>query len=280
MKKWILIIIILVVGSWAFFKWRPANDAALKAESEAARPTTAPVESKNIDFSVTVSGEITPAETVSVRPEVNGKIRALPVDVGDKVKKGDLLFTLDDSDLRIEIATRETEIASAQLQLQKALRDFERDGKLFEEKLVSREVFENSRTSYELAKNAIEKTERALDLAKDRLKRTRLVAPFDCTILDRQFTVGQTVSGSGGFNSGTEVLLIANLSDMIINAHVNQADVTRMRTGQDVKVIVEAVPGLTVKGVVDRIAPRSSTTSRGSRFGFSCVNWIRAFSPE
>lgn len=258
MKKWILIIVVLAAGSWGFLRWKSNSDASAEAEAAAKRPTTAPVESKDIEFSVTVSGEITPAEMVSVRPEVNGKIKELPVDIGDRVKKGDLLFTLDDSDLRIEIASRQTEIASAELQLQKALRDFERDGKLFDEKLVSREVYDNSRTNYELAKNAIEKAERALDLAKDRLSKTRLVAPFDCTILERQFTVGQAVSGSGGFNSGTEVLQIANLGNMIIDAHVNQADVTRMRVGQEVQILVEAVAGLNVKGQVDRIAPQAT----------------------
>jgi multidrug resistance efflux pump len=48
--------------------------------------------------------------------------------------------------------------------------------------------------------------------------------------------VGQAVSGSGGFNSGTEVLTIADLNDMVINAHVNQADVTRLQAGLEVEV--------------------------------------------
>src|SRR5262249_12477956 len=69
--------------------------------------------------------------------------------------------------------------------------------------------------------------------------------------------VGQAVSGSGGFNSGTEVLTIANLNEMIIQAHVNQADVTRLKAGQEVDVQVEAVPGLRVKGMVERVAPQA-----------------------
>jgi len=51
------------------------------------------------------------------------------------------------------------------------------------------------------------------------------------------------VSGSGGFNSGTEVLTMANLSSMIINAQVNQADVPRLKANQTVEVTVEAVAG-------------------------------------
>jgi HlyD family secretion protein len=65
------------------------------------------------------------------------------------------------------------------------------------------------------------------------------------------------VSGSAGFNSGTEIMSIANLNDMIITAHINQADVTRMRSGQPVEVQVESGPGLRMKGEVERIAPQA-----------------------
>ena len=83
-------------------------------------------------------------------------------------------------------------------------------------------------------------------------------APFDCTVLTRPVSIGQAVSGSGGFNSGTEVLTIADLNSMIINAQVNQADVPRLKVGETVEVTVEAVPGLRVTGVVERISPQAT----------------------
>jgi len=83
-------------------------------------------------------------------------------------------------------------------------------------------------------------------------------APFDCTVLTRPVSQGQAVSGSGGFNSGTEVLTIADLNSMVINAHVNQADVPRLKPNQSVEVTVEAVAGLRVTGVVERIAPQAT----------------------
>jgi len=77
-------------------------------------------------------------------------------------------------------------------------------------------------------------------------------------VLTRPVSVGQAVSGSGGFNSGTEVLTIANLDDLVINAHINQADVSRLKPDQLVSVQVEAVPGLVVTGRVERIAPQAT----------------------
>ena len=253
----VLVLIVLAgLGVGGFFVWKKWGAKMAEAQ-DSKHPATAVAERKDIRFTVTVAGEIGPAEQVSVRPEINGRIDKLLVDIGDKVTKGSLLFTLDDKDLQIEIATRETEIASAKLQLAKAKRDFETNQRLFTEQLVSKETHENSKTDFELAKNATERADRALDLAKDRLSKTKIATPFDCTILTRPVSAGQAVSGSGGFNSGTEVLTIANLNEMIIQAHVNQADVTRLKAGQEVDVQVEAVPGLRVRGVVERIAPQA-----------------------
>jgi HlyD family secretion protein len=243
-----------------------------RAESPDFKPVSiASVETRDISFSITAAGEIGPADQVSVRPEINGKIAELPVDIGDNVKKGQLLCRLDDTDLQTEKETQVSQIAGARLQIEAASlqverteREFKRNESLLQSKLVAQEIFDNARTdaqvaknSVALAKNALERAEKALKQVEDKLAKTRIEAPFDCTVLTRPVSLGQTVSGSAGFNSGTEILSIANLNDMIITAHINQADVTRMKNGQPVEVQVESVPGLRMRGVVQRIAPQA-----------------------
>ena len=334
----------------AFWKTAEKADAAKKS----ARPTTAEVSARNISFAISAAGEITPAEQVSVRPEVSGRISTMPVDIGDKVKKGDTLFALDDSDLQIERSQRQTEIEATKLQiegarlsleklqldfdrtkqifekklpldrsqrqteieaaklqiegarlaLEKLQLNFDRSKQLFEEKLLAKEVFDNAKTeldqarnnhalarnnydkllawevlenakievdlarnNHALARNSYERSLKALQLVEDRISKTKITAPFNCTILTRPVSVGQAVSGSGGVNSGTEVLTIADLSELIINAHINQADVTRLTVNQNVQIEVEAVAGLKLFGRVDRIAPQA-TIKNGIK-GFS-----------
>lgn len=299
-------------------------------KSREQRKTTAVVEQRSISFSISVAGEIEPAEQVSVRPEVNGRISELPVDIGDTVKKGELLFALDDKDLQIELETRKTEISSANLQIKQAKQDLDqsdgevevqlretalkrtklemqkaeddrvRNQKLFNAELISKEVMQTVVSAYDLAKNAVTqaesnlelskerlrkardraqtafqlatnsvlKAERNLELTQDSLSKTRITAPFDCTVLTRPISaVGQAVSGSGGFNSGTEVLTIANLNEMIIDAHVNQADITRLSQGMEVEIAIEAVIGLKVNGRVERIAPKATIRNGIKGFG-------------
>ena len=258
MKKWIVIAVVLL-GGGGYLGWRNVQSKNARSTPGSGSDTSlATIATRDINFAVSVAGEIGPADQVSVRPEVNGKIQTLPVDIGDQVKKDDVLFTLDDTDLQTQRSSRQIEIEAAKIQLEKARRDFDRSQQLFSEKLISTELFQDSKTTFELARNSLDRAQKELNLIEYQLTKTKIVAPFDCTVLTRPVSVGQAVSGSGGFNSGTEVLTIANLNDMIVNAHVNQADVTRLKSGQEVEVQVEAVPGLRVKGGVERIAPQAT----------------------
>lgn len=254
----ILIVILLVgalgAGGW-FYTQRQRAGAVPQVSTKV---DTAVIETRNIKFAINAAGDITPAEQVSVRPEVNGKIEVLPVDVGDRVKLGQLLFKLDDRELQTQRQQEDKNVERSRLQLGQAERDYKRAQLLFESKLISQELFEDSRTKFDLAKNELALREKSLELIVERLRKTEVMAPFDSTILTRPISVGQAVSGSGGFNAGTEVLTIANLNDLIVNAHINQADVTRLHVDQQVEVSVEAVSGLKVVGKVERIAPQST----------------------
>lgn len=258
MKKWIVILLLLGVGGFFGYKKLTEMRASKAAAERTAGISTAIAERKDIRFNVKAAGEIGPAEQVSVRPEINGKIEDLPVDLGDQVKKGDLLVKLDDKELQNQRASLLTEKERATLQLAQAERNYKRAQELHEANLISMEVFEQTKTEFDLARNALDRSQRELAIIDERLGKTKIEAPFDCTILTRPISIGQAVSGSGGFNSGTEVLSIADLNSMVINAHINQADVTRLKANQEVEVAIEAVVGLTLTGRVERIAPQAT----------------------
>ena len=112
MKNVVITLLVLAAGYLAYLQFGDSEQANNNSNNEKfkQRQTTTKVEKRDINFSVTVAGELSPAEKVSVRPEVNGKIAELAVDISDFVKKGDLLFRLDDKDIRIEIDSRKKQI--------------------------------------------------------------------------------------------------------------------------------------------------------------------------
>ena len=147
----------LSVGGFKLWQKRQAMNPTTPAQSRAA---TATVETRNIRFAVTAAGDIGPADQVSVRMEVNGRISDLPVDIGDVVKKGARLCRLDDRDLQIEKDQRVTEISGAELQIEsavlrliKAQRDYDRGKRLLDEKLIPQETFDNFKTEWDAALN-------------------------------------------------------------------------------------------------------------------------------
>src|ERR1043165_5876769 len=205
MKKWLIALIVLGVAGWfgwqQWLKWQAQNTLAHK---NGTHKTTAVIEKRDIRFNISAAGEIGPAEQVSVRPEINGRIKLLPVDIGDQVKSNSLLFSLDDSDLQIEKSQRVTEIEGAKLQLEKATRNFKRAEDLFTGKLISQEVHDDAKTDFSLAQNSLERLNKGLELVEDKLTKTLINAPFDCTVLTRPVSIGQAVSGTSGMNAGTE----------------------------------------------------------------------------
>ncbi len=262
MKNVFIVLLGIAAAYFAYLQFgtnEKQNDTSTKKFKE--RKTTSEIEARDINFSVTVAGEISPAEKVSVRPEVNGKIAELAVDISDFVAKGELLFRLDDKDIRIEIDSRKKQIDSANLQLTQAKKEFERSKQLFADDLVSKEIFETSKNKFELSEISRDRAQNDYDLTEEKLSRTSVLAPFDCTVLSRPVSIGQAVSGSGGQSGGTEVMEVADLKNLIILSHVNQADVSRMKKNQNVSIEIEAVADLVVNGFVERIAPQATIKS-------------------
>jgi len=212
----------LAVASWQGWIRRP-SPATEKQSSPSATATRESVESKLL-----LSGEVTPALQVEVKGEVGGKVKTIHVAAGQNVKKGDLLVTIDDTDLLNELASAQTEIDGARLSVDKNRGNFERARALFEQKLISKEVFANLEADFRISENTLEKSERRLQTVKDRLSKTRILSPGDGTILDLLVNEGQVVVAAASVNSGTTLMLFADVSRLLINTHVNQMDVGRL----------------------------------------------------
>lgn len=227
----------------------------------------ATVERRDIESNLLLTGEVTPADQVDVKAEVGGKIKQLSVELGQTVKKGDLLAVIDDKDLQTEKLGAQTDIDGAQLAVTKTQGNYERAKALYEQKLISKEVYSNLQSDYEIAQNTLEKAERRMEGVQDKLIKTRILAPFNGTVIDLPVIAGQVVTSSGSVNSGTIIMKFANLSDLQIYSHVNQADAPRLSEGQPVEITVADGMAKPYKGHIILIAPLA--TVKNSVKGFN-----------
>ncbi len=270
MKKPVIILALaaLAGGGWFYLggKLPQSEPKAVVSEKSLAR-----VEKRDIESSIDVSGDVTPAFQLDVKPEVGGKLKALHVVAGQTVKEGDLLAEIDDRDLLTEKESALTEIEGAKLSMEKTKKNFERSRELFEEKLISREVFDNLTSEYEIGKNSMVKAERKLQLVEDRLRKTKVLSPTDGTALTVPVIEGQVVIAAASVNSGTTLMSIANLSKLQIEMHINQVDKARLTLDKVVQIHAEALKDESMDARISFIAPIATTKSSVKGFQVQAI---------
>lgn len=247
----ILVFVALAGTGWAWFKQKPAT----KSDAEMSEKFVARAEKRDIDFAVEISGDIAPATQLEVKAEVGGKLKALHVEPGAIVKQGDLLVEIDEHDLLSERESALTEIDGAKLAMERSSKNFERAKELFEAKLISREVYDNLSSEFELGRNSLVKAERNLQLVDDKLSKTKVIAPNDGTVLTVPVIEGQVVIAAASVNSGTPLMTIANLSKLLVETHINQVDVARISLNQNVRLRAESFRDLEMEASISFIAP-------------------------
>ena len=228
---------------------------------------TARADRRDISEEIRLSGEVSPAFQVEIKPEVGGKLREVHASTGQEVKEGELLFVIDDSDLQIERSSAEVDIDGAQVTVEKLAGNLGRARELFEGK----EVYENLDADHRLAENALQRAQRRLETVDDRIAKTRIPAPADGTILSVPVIAGQIVVPAVSVNAGTTVAILADLSTLIVDAHVNQLDIGKVRDGDTVEVFGGAADALRASAKINFIAPLATAKNNVKGFTVQAV---------
>ncbi len=217
------------------------------------------VERGDVESTVEVSGDIAPLVETEIKSEISGRIIAIHVREGENVREGQLLVELDDRDLLDEKAAVETEIAIAKLQHDKAQRDFQRAESLHKRDLLSLQQFLDAETAYLLARKSLLRSELKLKNVETRLSRTKIHSPMSGMVLIVNVIVGQVAIGATSVNNGTTLMKVANLNEMVIQTHINQIDIARLRAGMAADFSVDSLPKEKFKAVIRTIAPVATT---------------------
>lgn len=245
-------------------------------------------ENRTIIEVVSANGKIRPETEVKISSDVSGEIVELYVAEGDSVKKGQPLLEINPEILAssYDAATAQFNNAMAGLagtkarleqsksQMVKAEADFKRQSALYDKKAISTAEFETARANYEVAKSELSASEQnvraaqygadnakaGMSQASKNLSRTKIYAPVSGTVSLLAVEKGERVVGVAQM-SGTELLRIANLTEMQAVVEVNENEIVRLTLGDTAVIEVDAYPNQKFKGVVTQMANSPKTAA-------------------
>jgi len=219
---------------------------------------TAKVERGTISNTVTATGTLEAIKTVSVGTQVSGVIEKIYVDFNSQVKKGQLLAQLDETPLLAQLDQSKASVDQAEAQVKYQKATYDRYKVLVEKKLIAQSDFDLAEYNYNNAIGSLRNAKSTYDKNKINLSYARIYSPIDGIILNRAVDEGQTVAAS--FNTPTLFTIANDLTQMRVEAKVDEADIGQVKNGQRVEFTVDAFPLKKFSGEVTeiRLQPVSS----------------------
>jgi macrolide-specific efflux system membrane fusion protein len=250
------ILLLLVVGARAAFFSAPPPPTFAVAEVSRA----------DLEDSVLASGTIDAIERVSVGAQATGQLKSLKVELGDRVKKGQLVAEIDDltqqNELRnaqAALQTRRAERAAKVATLKLAELAFKRQRQMLAADASSREAYETAEATLAVTRAEIAsldaqiaQAEIQVDTAQVNLGYTRIVSPIDGMVVAVVTKEGQTVNS---IQSAPTIIKVAQVDTMTIKAQISEADVTRVKPGLPVYFTILGEPDERYRATLRAVEP-------------------------
>lgn len=250
---WILgIIAAIIIVLILIFTLKKGKKGELRVETERCRIDS-------VEVTVTATGELQPVYKVDVGTQVSGIVERIYVDFNSVVKKGQLLAELDRSNLNEQLTQAKTNVSNAQSNLTLAQQQYDRIKTLYDNKAATQEAFESATNSLNLAKNQLRTAQSDLSRAQTNLSYATITSPIDGVIMDKAVEEGQTVASS--FNTPTLFTIANDLTQMQVEAKVDEADIGEVKAGQPVTFTVDAFPDDVFTGTVKEVRINPTVTA-------------------
>jgi HlyD family secretion protein len=240
---------IILAGTGWFYKRADGSEAPIYRTAIIQRGAVKPT--------VSATGTLSAVKTIQVGTQVSGQVAAIYVDFNQHVRRGQLLATIDPALQNQAVEEAQAQLERALATMEQAQGEYARSKQLFEWKIVTASEFGAVQSNFSVQKATVKSARVALERARQNLAYTKIYAPIDGVIVERNVDVGQTVAANF---STPQLFLIANdLSDMQILTLVDESDIGAIKPGQAVEFTVQAYPDETFAGSVQQVRLQSKT---------------------
>jgi HlyD family secretion protein len=244
MKKWIWVLLALAAIGGGIFVFRG------RKTSEPKYRTTV-VDRGNVTQTVTATGTLSAVITVKVGSVVSGIVAALHADFNKQVKKGELLAELDPTPFQARVDQSRASLEKARVDVRNSEIGLRRQKALEAQGLAPQADLDQAQANYDSAVASVAQAQATLEQAQTDLKNSRIVAPIEGVVVDRQYDVGQSVAAS--FQAPTIFTIAQDLTKMQVSADVSESDIGLCKVGQPVHFTVDAYPDQTFNGTISQI---------------------------
>lgn len=249
-----IVILILLVFVLKYFK--DANSKAIE-DFKVEEPFYTSINTKAV-----ATGKLNPEEEIELKPQISGIVDQILVEEGDIVKKGDLIAKIRVVPNEQTLVSASSRIKTAQLSYNNVKVLYDRNKSLFEKGVISQQDFENSELSFNQAKESLAQAQNDYQIIKrgsisgGSSANTNIVAQIPGTILEIPVREGDQVIQSNNFNDGTTIATIADMSNMIFEGKVDEAEVGKLKEGKEIKVILGAINDKEFPAKLTFVAPK------------------------
>ncbi|HEY7714765.1 MAG TPA: efflux RND transporter periplasmic adaptor subunit [Candidatus Binatia bacterium] len=246
---WFVVLALIAAAAFFFKDWlNPGIEVQLATAS-----LTSPTQASAV---LTASGYVVARRKAAVASKGTGRLVFLGVEEGDKVTKGQVIARLEDADV---VAAREharQQLRLAEADLYDAKKNLERMRVLVKKEMIAQAEYDVADARYKRVIATIEAAKFALREAEVAVDNTRIIAPFDGTVLKKNADVGEIVAPlAGAASSKAAVVTIADMSSLEVDADVSEANITRVTPDQPCEITLDAYPQRHYPGLVANIVP-------------------------
>ncbi len=222
---------------------------------------------------VEASGTVNPVNTVSVGSTVSGLIKEIYVDFNSVVKKGQILAQIDPANFQAsvdqataQINNARASLANAQAVMEMSRKTYNRYKNLYAKNFIAKSELDQAESDYlanlaqvNSAKAQIAQAQATYNTAMTNLGYTKIIAPVDGTIISRDIDLGSPVAAS--FQAPQLFTIAQDLTNMQIEVNVSEADIGKVKVGQDVTYTLDGYPDTDFKGKVTQVRISPTTVS-------------------
>ncbi len=216
----------------------------------------------NIEMKTVATGKVIPEDEVEIKPQISGIIDEIFLEEGAHVQVGELIAKVKVVPNEQSLSQANMRVKSSEVSLKNAEIEYERNRKLFEKNVISQQVFNNQKLSYDQAVISLEDAKSNYEIIKlgstggSSTANTNIRATVAGTILEIPVKEGDQVIQSNTFNNGTTIATIADLTQMIFEGKVDEGEVGKLEEGMPLDISLGALEDVELKAKLRFIAPK------------------------